>query len=212
MPGSVPAPTTDQGTAGADAEASPRRRHTTVILLAVLLIVAVAGMAVATTTAVREQTHAESLSAGLDQTTTERDTALDRAESAESRIASAESRADEAEQAGDARQAELDERESGLEEREHDVADREKAVSKTEQKIEDSRIDEGVWTVGTDVAPGTYRTTEPVSGDCYWAIYRSDTNQDDIVQNDIVTGGRPTVTLRDGQDFETNRCGTWDKQ
>lgn len=131
---------------------------------------------------------------------------------AQVRAEAAEGLVDGAETAAAVRQAELDERESGLDEREQDVADREKAVSKTEQKIEGSRIDEGVWTVGTDIGAGTYRTTEPVSGDCYWAIYRSGTNQDDIVQNDIVTGGRPTVALRDGQDFETNRCGTWDKQ
>jgi len=128
------------------------------------------------------------------------------------RAEAAESLVDDAEASAATRQAELDERESGLDEREQEVADREKAVSKTEQKIEDDRIDEGVWTVGTDIEAGTYRTTESVAGDCYWAIYRSGTNQDDIVQNDIVTGGRPTVALRDGQDFETNRCGTWDKQ
>ncbi|MCK9792321.1 hypothetical protein M1843_00995 [Isoptericola sp. 4D.3] len=150
-------------------------------------------------------TLAASTAAELASTRTELDAVVARAETAESRI-------DDAETAAAARQAELDERESGLDEREQDVADRETAVSKTEKTIESSRIDEGVWTVGTDVAAGTYRTTAPVSGDCYWAIYRSGTNQDDIVQNDIVTGGHPVVTLRDGQDFETNRCGTWDKQ
>ncbi|SKC51744.1 coiled-coil domain-containing protein [Krasilnikoviella flava] len=151
------------------------------------------------------QTQVTDTAAELDATRTELDGAVARAETAESRI-------DDAETEAATRQAELDERESGLDEREQDVAGREKAVSKTEKTIENNRIDEGVWTVGTDVEAGTYRTTEPVSGDCYWAIYRSGTNQDDIVQNDIVTGGRPTVALRDGQDFETNRCGTWDKQ
>lgn len=156
-------------------------------------------------TARAAQTLAADTAAELDTTRTDLDDALARAETAEGR-------ADDAETAAATRQAELDERESGLDEREQDVADRETAVSKTERKVEDSRIDEGVWTVGTDVAAGNYRTTEAVSGDCYWAIYRSGTNQDDIVQNDIVTGGRPSVTVRDGQDFETNRCGTWDKQ
>ncbi|HEY4753429.1 MAG TPA: hypothetical protein VIH37_09100, partial [Candidatus Limnocylindrales bacterium] len=71
---------------------------------------------------------------------------------------------------------------------------------------------EGMWTVGADIEPGTYRTKEPVTTDCYWAIYRSGTNGDDIIQNDIVTGGTPRVTLSAGQDFNTQRCGDWVKQ
>lgn len=72
-------------------------------------------------------------------------------------------------------------------------------------------ITEGDWVVGTDVAPGTYRTAEAVSGMCYWGIYRAGTNKGDIVQNDIVTGGRPTVTLKAGQEFSSTGCGTWTK-
>jgi hypothetical protein len=63
-----------------------------------------------------------------------------------------------------------------------------------------------------DVAPGAYRTSEAVVGDCYWAIYTSGTNGSDIVQNDIPTGGFPTVQLSEGQDFENNGCGTFVKQ
>ncbi len=71
-------------------------------------------------------------------------------------------------------------------------------------------IDEGDWTVGVDIKPGTYRTTEPVSGDCYWGIYRAGSNQSDIIDNAIVTGGRPTVTLKKGQEFTNNGCGTFE--
>lgn len=72
-------------------------------------------------------------------------------------------------------------------------------------------IDEGVWTVGLDVPAGTYRVTAPVDDDCYWAITKSGSNGEDIIANDIVSGGRPTVTLKKGQDFESARCGTWEK-
>lgn len=72
-------------------------------------------------------------------------------------------------------------------------------------------IDDGVWTVGTDMPAGTYRTTEAVSSDCYWSITKTGTNGSDIVQNGIPGGGRPSVTLKKGQDFETQRCGTWRK-
>lgn len=71
-------------------------------------------------------------------------------------------------------------------------------------------IDDGTWTVGVDVPPGTYRVRLAASSDCYWAILRSGSNGEDIINNDI-GGGRPQVTLRRGQDFETSRCGTWTK-
>ena len=65
---------------------------------------------------------------------------------------------------------------------------------------------------GVDIAPGTYRSTADVGSRCYWAILASGTNGDDIIANDIPGGGRPTVTLAEGQDFETKRCGTWEPQ
>lgn len=73
-------------------------------------------------------------------------------------------------------------------------------------------ISEGTWTVGVDIEPGTYRTTDSVRSSCYWGIYVSGTNSEVIVSNGIPGGGRPTVTLSEGQDFTTNRCGTWARQ
>jgi ABC-type amino acid transport substrate-binding protein len=74
-----------------------------------------------------------------------------------------------------------------------------------------SAIDEGMWTVGTDIAPGKYRTIDAVSDGCYWAITRSGSNGDDIVANANVTGGHPVVVLKRGQDFDTEGCGSWAK-
>lgn len=72
-------------------------------------------------------------------------------------------------------------------------------------------IEEGQWEVGVDIKAGTYKLIEPVTGDCYWKI--SPTGKpDDIVNNDIVTGGRPTVILKKGQDFTNEGCGTWGKR
>ncbi|MFI7494450.1 hypothetical protein ACH9D2_06990 [Kocuria sp. M4R2S49] len=106
----------------------------------------------------------------------------------------------------------LEEREGDVEEAEGAVKEREDAVSGTEQKKAENTIREGTWTVGVDIAPGTYRSTDDVGSSCYWAILTSGTNGDDIIANDIPGGGRPTVTLAEGQDFETKRCGTWDLQ
>lgn len=74
-------------------------------------------------------------------------------------------------------------------------------------------IDDGVWTVGEDIAPGTYKVTKPLSGElaCYWKITKTGSNGSDIIDNALPRGGLPRVTLRAGQDFETKRCGTWRK-
>lgn len=71
-------------------------------------------------------------------------------------------------------------------------------------------IEEGTWTVGEDFPAGTYRLQTAATSMCYWGIYKSGTNQGTIIENDIVTGGRPTVTLKRGQDFKSD-CGTWVK-
>lgn len=72
-------------------------------------------------------------------------------------------------------------------------------------------IEDGVWTVGDDIPAGTYKVSEPLTSMCYWGIYKSGTNQADIIDNDIVDGGKPTVTLKKGQDFKSSNCGTWVK-
>lgn len=72
-------------------------------------------------------------------------------------------------------------------------------------------IEEGDWTVGVDVAPGKYRTEGTVSGTCYWGIYKAGSNQSKIIDNGIATGGRPTVTLKKGQEFKNQGCGNFVK-
>jgi len=75
-------------------------------------------------------------------------------------------------------------------------------------------IPEGMWTVGKDVAPGTYRVAAAVDpgANCYWAIYKSGTNARDVLAADIPAGGRPSVTLEVGHDFASSNCGTWVKE
>lgn len=116
------------------------------------------------------------------------------------------------ESAVEERTADLERGEAELKEAEAAVAKREKEVSGAEKEKADNTIREGTWTVGVDIAAGTYRTTDAVGSTCYWGIYTSGTNGDDIITNDIPGGGRPTVTLSKGQDFNTTRCGTWEKQ
>lgn len=75
-------------------------------------------------------------------------------------------------------------------------------------KAATATIEPGIWTVGEDIAAGTYKLREAHMGTCYWTIYKTGTNQSDIVEIDIVTGGRPSVTLKRGHDFDSD-CGTW---
>ncbi|WP_377645662.1 hypothetical protein [Oryzobacter terrae] len=70
-------------------------------------------------------------------------------------------------------------------------------------------ITEGTWTVGTDIKAGTYKVIDTLEGDCYWKISRTGSNGDDIISNDIPTGGRPQVVLKKGQDFQNRGCGDW---
>lgn len=134
----------------------------------------------------------DSLRGRLDSVTSERD-----------QLAAAEATLDE-------RTSAVKQREDAVKGRENSVKQRENAVTKQERTIARNTIGEGDWAVGVDVQAGTYRTTEAVSGDCYWEI-DSDANGANIVANDIVTGGRPTVTLQSGQYFSSNRCGDWRK-
>lgn len=92
------------------------------------------------------------------------------------------------------------------------VKAREEAVTAAEKTKAANTIKEGTWTVGVDIEAGTYRVNADVSSSCYWGIYRTGSNGSDIIDNDIVSGGRPSVTLSAGQDFNTSRCGSWSKQ
>ncbi|GAB3521022.1 HlyD family secretion protein [Arthrobacter monumenti] len=109
-------------------------------------------------------------------------------------------------------ETELEEAQAKLEKAQAKLEERETAVAGAEAEKANNTISEGTWTVGVDIEPGTYRTTDSVRSSCYWSIYVSGTNSEDIVFNGIPGGGLPTVTLSEGQDFTTNRCGTWAKQ
>lgn len=73
-------------------------------------------------------------------------------------------------------------------------------------------IDDGVWVVGDDMPAGTYKVTAAVDSLCYWEISKTGgTGVLDIVANDLPGGGKPQVSLKRGQTFKTDNCGTWRK-
>jgi hypothetical protein len=92
--------------------------------------------------------------------------------------------------------------------RDAELASRESAVGAAEAAKKASQFSDGVHIVGTTVSAGVYSISS--SNSCYY-VWRTGTGSDsDIVENNIVSGPA-TVTLRDGEIFETNRCGTWNK-
>lgn len=144
--------------------------------------------------------------------TAERDSLQSDFDELEAVIAGREEAVEERGAALDEQAANLDTRDQELKDAEDKVAAREKAVGKIEAEQLENSVEDGVWTVGSDIKAGTYRAKEAVGSDCYWAVIKTGTNGSDIIDNGIPGGGRPSVTVKKGQDFESSRCGTWVKQ
>lgn len=70
--------------------------------------------------------------------------------------------------------------------------------------------EDGIYLVGTDIKPGTYRGGVG-QGDCYWArLSNTDGGLDGILANS--NGGNQVVTIKKtDKAFETTRCGEWTK-
>jgi hypothetical protein len=66
----------------------------------------------------------------------------------------------------------------------------------------------GTYVVGTDIAPGTYRTNGGTG--CYWARLKSlDTG--DVIDNNVSDGPQVVQILPSDAAFITRDCGTWQK-
>jgi len=67
--------------------------------------------------------------------------------------------------------------------------------------------------VGEDAPAGTYRAATAVDpgANCYW-MKSSDAEGENIIDNDLPSGGRPQVTLKAGQWFTSSGCPTWVKK
>jgi uncharacterized membrane-anchored protein YhcB (DUF1043 family) len=206
------------GAATAQTPASGRSRRWIVLtaIAAVALAVGVGIGAVAASTDPKTTTEYHALQAKLSDATSQIDTAQASAEAAQSQAQAADESAQAAKSSAEASAksaaASAAQRKAQLDQREKTVAARERAVGAAEAQVAANSIGEGIWTVGKDVSPGTYRTSTAVSGDCYWSITKTGSNGSDIIQNGIPTGGFPSVTLSVGQDFTNQGCGTFVKQ
>jgi hypothetical protein len=73
--------------------------------------------------------------------------------------------------------------------------------------------DDGVYIVGTDISPGTWRSSGGSEFGCYAArLSGFGGTLDDIISNDIATEGGLIINIAaSDRGFETSGCGTWDK-
>ena len=72
-------------------------------------------------------------------------------------------------------------------------------------------FDDGLWSVGDEIAAGTYRLREPTFG-CYWARLKGfGGSLGEIIANANVTGYGVVAIGKNDAGFESNYCGTWSK-
>lgn len=92
--------------------------------------------------------------------------------------------------------------------REAAVTAREAAVSATEAAREASTFSDGVYLVGIDIVPGTYRNEGGTS--CYWERLAGVSGTfGDIIANDNVDGPAVVSIAAGDVAFSSSRCGTW---
>lgn len=122
---------------------------------------------------------------------------------------------DEREQALDEREDALDKRKASLDKRDAGLKKREKSIKSQEREVAANTVPgDGVFVVGEDIKPGTYKTSGPSAdgiGSCYYAFKNGTGSDADIVDNNIVEG-QATVSLSAGQIFETTSCSDWTRQ
>ena len=152
----------------------------------------------------RGDSGAEDLQAELTASRAESESAQEALEIAEGEIDAATQRAETAEGELVSREAELSSLEADLIAREQELEQREGQVQAAEQAVERNSFGDGLYKVGEDIQPGTYRTDG--ANNCYWAKLGS-SNTSDFIDNHF--GNGPQTLVIDSPWFESSGCGTW---
>lgn len=71
---------------------------------------------------------------------------------------------------------------------------------------------DGTYEVGVDVKPGTYVSTAPDSGNCYYARLSGTDGFDDIITNGNSSGQSVVTIKKTDKFFETSGCNAWTKR
>jgi hypothetical protein len=67
----------------------------------------------------------------------------------------------------------------------------------------------GSYEIGADAMPGRYKTRVPEDADCYWEHFKEPRDESD--SGTVKPGARASVTVKRGEFFYTDDCGTWTK-
>ncbi|MES4906712.1 MULTISPECIES: hypothetical protein [unclassified Streptomyces] len=70
---------------------------------------------------------------------------------------------------------------------------------------------EGAFQVGSDVKPGTYRSTDNTDGMCYWERAKDSSGEtDSLIANDNVMGTAYVTIKASDKIFKSNGCKDWE--
>ncbi|MGC5628821.1 hypothetical protein ACPYO6_12070 [Georgenia sp. Z1344] len=157
------------------------------------------------------QQQVTDVTAERDQALTDLDNATAGHDEREAGLDEREVGLDERESGLDTRETEISERETDIGERETEVGEREVAVGAVEEEIDSASFGAGTHLVGTDIAPGTYRSTGTGDG-CYWERLAGTSGElSDIIANDFTSNPGSIVTIAASDvAFSSNRCGSWE--
>jgi hypothetical protein len=196
-----------------DAAAPKRSRKKRIFVVTAAVVLLGSGIAFGTVLPDPKTSEAYTALAGEKSTVeTERDAALSSYASLKGKYDTLQNGISSREAKVSTRETEVGKADAAVKSAEAAVKAREEAVTGAEKTKAANTISDGTWTVGTDIAPGTYRATADVGSSCYWGVYATGSNGSNIIDNDLPGGGRPSVALSAGQDFKSSRCGKWEKQ
>ena len=85
-------------------------------------------------------------------------------------------------------------------------------AKKTTGPVAESTMGEGTYQIGVDAKPGRYKTQAPQdSANCYWERLKDDRGGFDsiIANNNVNPGARVSITVKQGEFFNSHGCGTW---
>jgi hypothetical protein len=85
-------------------------------------------------------------------------------------------------------------------------------AKKTTEPVAESTMGEGTYQIGVDAKPGRYKTQAPQdSANCYWERLKDDRGGFDsiIANNNVNPGARVSITVKQGEFFNSHGCGTW---
>lgn len=72
---------------------------------------------------------------------------------------------------------------------------------------------DGTYEVGTDVQPGTYVSSTPASGNCYWARLKGTSGSfEDIIANNNSAGQSVVTIAPTDKVFESSGCNDWSRR